>query len=344
MTLKAPFPWFGGKSRVAPLVWEAFGEIENYVEPFFGSGAVLLGAPRIHRTETVNDKDGFVSNFWRALQADPGAVAEHADWPANENDLHARHAWLVEQREDLTARLEGDPAYYDAKIAGWWVWGIACWIGGGWCSGIGPWHRVQGSDGAWRLVKNGDAGQGVKRQLLHLGSAGQGVKRQRLHLGNAGQGVKRGRGEGLCEYLRALADRLANVRVCCGDWSRICGFTPTVKQGLTGLFLDPPYSSEAGRDMDLYATECGTVAHEVRRYCIERGGDPRMRIVLCGYDNEHDELADYGWRVHAWKAHGGYGNQSDNAGRVNATRERLWLSPHCLSTSGKTLFEQEAPV
>lgn len=45
--LKAPFPWFGGKSKVAGLVWERFGEVENYVEPFFGSGAVLLGRPHL---------------------------------------------------------------------------------------------------------------------------------------------------------------------------------------------------------------------------------------------------------------------------------------------------------
>jgi site-specific DNA-adenine methylase len=37
--LKAPFPWFGGKSKVAPIVWERFGDVQNYVEPFFGSGA-----------------------------------------------------------------------------------------------------------------------------------------------------------------------------------------------------------------------------------------------------------------------------------------------------------------
>lgn len=44
--LKAPFPWFGGKARVASMVWERFGaEIGNYMEPFFGSGAVLLGRP-----------------------------------------------------------------------------------------------------------------------------------------------------------------------------------------------------------------------------------------------------------------------------------------------------------
>lgn len=39
--LKAPFPWFGGKSRVAPQVWERFGDVDNYVEPFAGSLAVL---------------------------------------------------------------------------------------------------------------------------------------------------------------------------------------------------------------------------------------------------------------------------------------------------------------
>jgi site-specific DNA-adenine methylase len=45
--LKAPFPWFGGKSRVADIVWDRFGDVANYVEPFFGSGAVLLHpAPR----------------------------------------------------------------------------------------------------------------------------------------------------------------------------------------------------------------------------------------------------------------------------------------------------------
>jgi len=70
--LKAPFPWFGGKSRVAPEVWARFGDVRNYVEPFFGSGAVLLGRPGgATGTETINDIDGFVANFWRALQADP---------------------------------------------------------------------------------------------------------------------------------------------------------------------------------------------------------------------------------------------------------------------------------
>jgi DNA adenine methylase len=99
VTLRAPFPWFGGKSRVAPLVWERFGDVRNYVEPFAGSLAVLLGRPSAARVETVNDANAYLANFWRALageNADPDAVAFYADQPVNEADLHARHRWLVE--------------------------------------------------------------------------------------------------------------------------------------------------------------------------------------------------------------------------------------------------------
>ena len=84
MSLKAPFPYFGGKATVTSLVWQRIGTVRNYVEPFFGSGAVLLGRPDpIDGAETVNDLDGMLANFWRALQHNPGAVADYADWPVN---------------------------------------------------------------------------------------------------------------------------------------------------------------------------------------------------------------------------------------------------------------------
>lgn len=342
--LRSPYPWFGGKSKVAPIVWERFGDVRNYVEPFLGSAAMLLLRPQpFEGIETVNDLDGFISNFWRALKAAPDAVAEHADWPVNENDLHARHVWLVGKKDGLQAQLEGDPDFYDAKIAGWWVWGIACWIGSGFCSGDGPWQSVVGEDGSRKLVHLGNAGQGVKRQLVHLGDAGQGGKRQRVHLGDAGRGVNRQlvhlgdaglgvnrkRAEELTEYFAALADRLARVRVCCGDWSRVLGPTPTVKQGLTAVFLDPPYSSES-RDQDLYVQESLTLAHDVRAWCLEHGHDDRLRIALCGYEGEHEELERHGWDVVAWKAHGGYGAGKGGAGDQNKHLERIWFSPHCL--------------
>jgi hypothetical protein len=202
--LRAPFPWFGGKSRVAHLVCDRFGDCANYVEPFAGSLAVLLARPHRPQTETVNDLDAFLSNFWRALAADPDAVAEAADWPVNEADLHARHLWLV-NRVEFRERMKTDPDFYDAKIAGWWVWGISQWIGSGWCSrpdwtgrtnagrearGINRKRPMCSADNDGRGIHAdlGSAGMGVNRQIPHLGSAGMGVNRKIPHLGNAGRG------------------------------------------------------------------------------------------------------------------------------------------------------------
>jgi len=324
-TLKAPFTYFGGKSAEADMVWQRFGNVPNYVEPFFGSGAILLGRPHAPGIETVNDADGLLSNFWRALQADPDAVAGYADWPINENDVHARHAWLVGQKESLQARLEGDPDYYDAKIAGWWVWGMSCWIGSGFCSGNGPWHVVDGE-----LVNaNGTAGQGVNRQLPHLSTAGHGVNRQLPHVGDAGRGVNRKQLH-LRDYMRALSDRLRRVRVCCGDWSRVMGeavMFPGPK--LVAVFLDPPYADTANRKGNLYRVDSLSVAHDVREWAIAHGNDKRYRIALCGYDGEHAMPDD--WECIAGKGGGGqgYGGQS-KSGYSNAGRERIWFSPHCL--------------
>jgi DNA adenine methylase len=324
-TLKSPFPYFGGKSKVAPIVWQLLGDVPNYVEPFCGSAAVLLARPAEHQAhiETVNDADGMIANFWRALSHAPNDVAQYADWPVNENDLHARHAWLVGQRESITARLEGDPEWFDAKVAGWWVWGMALWIGGGFCSGEGPWHVVDG-----KLVHLWHKGQGVNRQLVHLWHKGQGVNRQRVHLWHKGQGVNR-KLVHLQSYFNALAERLRDVRVCCGDWSRVCGPTPTVSNGLTGVFLDPPYAYDTGRDPDCYTVDSANVANAVRAWCLERGNDSRMRIVLAGYDGEHNDLEREGWRVVAWSGHGGYAGQRRYGVNTNRHKERLWASPHC---------------
>jgi len=383
MTLKAPFPYFGGKSTVADLVWRRLGNVRNYIEPFCGSAAVLLRRPGEPGIETVNDIDCYVANFWRATQWAPDEVAEHADWPVNEADLHARHVWLVRgvESDAFRASMHADPMYFDPRIAGWWAWGQSCWIGGGWCSdGVG-WEQTPGT---------GEAGQGVYKKRIKLSGngIGNGVHRKRPSLGDgngsgsakavngsvpelagdggaAGRGVcasaggrpqladqySRGRGvhgnDGasrcqarrawLTEWFGRLRDRLRSVRVCCGRWDRVCGSRSiTTRIGMTGVFLDPPYSAETGRDMGLYGSESGDVAHAVRDWCLEHGADPRMRIVLCGYAGEHDDLERHGWSVEAWKAHGGYGNR--NADNDRKHKERLWLSPHCLHARQPTLF------
>jgi DNA adenine methylase len=337
VTLAAPFPWFGGKSRVAPLIWDRFGAVDNYVEPFFGSGAVLLARPNPRGVETINDADGFVANFWRAVRAAPQDVAHWADWPVSEADLHARHYWLVTEGRDRLAPLLGNPDGYDAQVAGWWVWGLCSWIGGGWCSGEGPWRW----DGAEWV--NGTAGQGINRQLPHMGTAGQGINRQLPHMGTAGQGINRklphmgaGRGinrqlphmgtagQGILDWMERLAARLRRVRIAHGDWSRVVGDSVTWRHGTTAVFLDPPYSMD--ERAAVYAVETDAAA-AAREWAIEAGKRPDMRICLAGYDGEHAMPPE--WAAVRWKAKGGYGSQGQGRGRDNATRETLWFSPAC---------------
>jgi site-specific DNA-adenine methylase len=310
--VKAPFPWFGGKSRVAHLIWDRFGNVPNYVEPFAGSLAVLLGRPHAPGTETVNDLDCYLTNFWRAVQFDPTATAAYADWPVNEADLLARHRWLDAQAE-FRERIRRDPEYFDARIAGWWVWGLCAWIGSGWCRQRGD------GDQSEQLPHLGNAGMGINRKLPHLGDAGMGINRKLPHLGDAG------RGDRIAEYFAALSARLRDVRVSCGDWNRALGESVTVKHGITGVFLDPPYSAE---EHDVTYSADSDVAKDVREWALFNGDNRLLRIALCGYESEREMP---GWECVAWKARGGYGSQSDGRGRENSGRERIWFSPHCLN-------------
>lgn len=334
-TLKSPYPYFGGKRKIADLVWQRMGKVDNVVEPFFGSGAFLLARPMdFDCTETVNDADGFISNFWRALKTDPDAVAHDADWPVNENDLHARHAWLVGQKESMQARLEGDPEWFDAKVAGYWVWGMACWIGSGFCSGNGPW-QVQEVDGVRQLVHVGSDGQGVNRKrerLIGFAETGvnayAGVEHKRpVIAGPAGGKAPLAAATDFQAYFQALADRMRKVRVCCGEWSRVCGPSVTHKHGLTAVFLDPPYADTAGRADDLYRVDCNQVAHAAREWAIEEGKNPLMRIALCGYDSEH--VMPENWDCVAWNAGAGFSGQAKAGAGKNGKRERVWFSPFC---------------
>lgn len=398
MTLKAPFPYFGGKSKVAADVWERFGDVQNYVEPFCGSAAVLLARPTDPRIETVNDANCFIANFWRAVATDPEAVADFADWPVNEADLHARHRWLMlsEASAEWRERMKTDPEFYDPKVAGWWVWGASCWIGAGWCDGGRLFARDGGpsnkkpetrscrgdtaalyqkrpsvdsgrGDAAVSLADKrprltGYGGTGVQRKLRDQipdlagdsGAAGRGIHASALHrkipdVGKSSRGDATAIGldadrrrpqltndQGVARrtailvWFEELAYRLRRVRVVCGDWSRV--LTPAVTQGIgtTAVFLDPPYSRDAGRTAGIYSEDDLDVAHLARKWAIENGGNPLLRIALCGYEGEH-ELPD-GWTVHEWHAQGGYANQKKSGpGYENRKRERIWFSPHCLN-------------
>lgn len=424
--MKAPFPYFGGKSTVAHVVWAALGQPKHYIEPFFGSGAVLLNRPDynpIKHMETVCDKDGYLCNVWRALQLDPDAVAKICDWPVNHADLMARRQVLLRNNDRLLENLIKDDQWFDAEIAGYWIWAASCWIG----SGLTRPKAMPDVTNAKGVAKTtlydparypDRAGQkGVHKvsaaapqRRPHIATAGEGINQvstagSRPQVGVQGGGVhaneifsgqvpelRDGKGinnqipvlnhetgvcrrpcygsegahgvhkttltnepdvslavqdpytPGLWVWFRQLSERLRRVRVVCGDWTRVCGGDWQDGRGTCGMFFDPPYSAEAGRDPVIYHEESDTVAHDVREWCRSRADRKSYRLVLAGYFDEHSCLLDEGWTVHRWSAHGGFANKGKGKtkGEENRHKEALFFSPHCHSSGLKRFGLEEA--
>ncbi len=58
----------GGKSYEARRIVALMPEHSHYSEPFFGSGAVLFAKDPDDVSETINDIDGELTNFWEVLR------------------------------------------------------------------------------------------------------------------------------------------------------------------------------------------------------------------------------------------------------------------------------------
>ena len=72
--MKAVAKYPGSKWSLAQWITSYFPEHHSYLEPFFGSGAVLFNKPRSH-IETVNDLDSNVVNLFTCMREDPVKLA-----------------------------------------------------------------------------------------------------------------------------------------------------------------------------------------------------------------------------------------------------------------------------
>lgn len=68
--MKAIMKYPGSKWSIADWIISYFPQHHSYLEPFFGSGAVLFNKPRSN-IETVNDLDGNVVNLFEWIRKDP---------------------------------------------------------------------------------------------------------------------------------------------------------------------------------------------------------------------------------------------------------------------------------
>lgn len=330
--LVAPFPWFGGKRKVAEKVWETFGNVDNYVEPFGGSLAVLLARPDSHewwlKKEQAGDFSGHIVNFYRAVTYAPDKVAKHAAYPVNETDLTARHLYLVRYENELAEKLAADPKFFDAEAAGWWVWGISAWVGGDWMTGVGPYKGGTEGVGVYRkmpMVAGSHGGKGIHKPLKNIPQM-EGITPD----------IIKAYEDNLEEIFKTISNRLFRVRLTCGDWKRLTGAAVDAGANkITGIFLDPPYDLKMRRG-DLYRSDNEQnkeyqIHDEARDWALSKTEDMSKKIAYCSYTNEEEEklFLDAGWTPYHWSASGGYSLQSNTSARDNKDKEIIWFSPSC---------------
>src|SRR5690348_9349421 len=70
---RAPFPWYGGKQSLVPILRDLLPPHQVYLEAF-GGGASLLCGKAPSRLEVYNDMDGGLVHFFRVLR-DPECAA-----------------------------------------------------------------------------------------------------------------------------------------------------------------------------------------------------------------------------------------------------------------------------
>lgn len=106
--MNAIFKYPGSKWSIARWIIDHFPEHHSYLEPFFGSGAVLFNKERSN-IETVNDLDGYVTNLFRWIRDNPETLARVVYWIPYARDSYENAIRIcagevgVEGQESLTS-------------------------------------------------------------------------------------------------------------------------------------------------------------------------------------------------------------------------------------------------
>jgi len=303
--MNEPFPNSGSDPEMANAVSSRFSLVDTFIDVFGGSASALFGRRIVTGLEVLNDINGFVTNYYRAVRHDPHAVADHADWPIFDRDLVARHHWLVTRGLRQMAPLQqGNPNWFDARIAGWWLWGSMHWGRPGWCAGTGRWSVANG-----RVVT---ARGSTKVMLPSIGDATN-IDQRRAYV---------------LAVIKQVAKRLELVRITCCDWTRVVA--PHLLTPEAGVFLDPPYRRRASGPDDGFDTD---TSRDCRLWAIQQGA--MVKIALCGF-------ASWTCMPAGWDS---YRLRSRNGGATGArrTHDAIWFSPKC-DYGQRSLFEPEGLV
>lgn len=133
----------GSKWNIAPQLVKLIPEHRSYVEPFFGSGAVLFNKT-VSDIETINDLDYDVVNLFRCIQEDAERLARMVM-----TTPFSREKYNETYKVDVWDLLMPDEPYHKALR-----FLIRCWQGYGFRtndSKVGWKHDVQGREKSYAL-------------------------------------------------------------------------------------------------------------------------------------------------------------------------------------------------
>jgi DNA adenine methylase len=138
-----PLKIHGGKHYLASWVISHFPPHTHYLEPFFGGGSVLLAKDPVGTSETVNDMNAHLINFWRvlrdpclfnqlAMQATLTPFSEYEFWDAHSqltstNPVIRACGFLVRNRQSRQG-LERDYATPSRRTRRGMHEGVAAWL------------------------------------------------------------------------------------------------------------------------------------------------------------------------------------------------------------------------
>ena len=101
--MNAIFKYPGSKWGIARWIINHFPVHHSYLEPFFGSGAVLFTKER-SRIETVNDLDGNVVNLFEWIRRDPERLAQEIYWIPYAREVYDRATDAIYTENDSFRR------------------------------------------------------------------------------------------------------------------------------------------------------------------------------------------------------------------------------------------------
>jgi len=97
--MRAVFKYPGSKWSIASWIIDHFPVHHSYLEPFFGSGAVLFHKPK-SKIETVNDLDKDVVNFFECVRSDPDGMTHEINHTPYSRYIYEQAVERIKSKEE----------------------------------------------------------------------------------------------------------------------------------------------------------------------------------------------------------------------------------------------------